>query len=63
MAPSNSYGKGGEHGNRGRGGDRKRVIGENEILMLPVCPLFFGGSTVSGLNIVPRKKRRFGYEP
>jgi hypothetical protein len=41
--------------NHGRGGDRKRKMGENEILMLPVCPPFFGGSTVSGLNIIPEK--------
>ena len=29
MTLSNSYGKGGEHGHRGRGGDRKRKMGEN----------------------------------
>jgi hypothetical protein len=57
MTPSNSYGKGGEHGNRGRGGDRKRRMGENEIFALPVCPSFFGGSIVSGLNVVPEKEK------
>jgi len=55
MTPSNSYGKGGEHGNRGRGGDRKRVIGENEMLMLLVCPRFFSGSIISRLNLMPEK--------
>ena len=57
MTPLNSYGKGGEHGHRGRGGDRKRGMEENEIFALPVCPPFFGGSTVSGLNLVPEKEK------
>lgn len=46
--------------NDGRGGDRKKMIGENEMLMLPVCPPFVGGSTVSGLNIIPEIEKEVG---
>jgi hypothetical protein len=44
-------------GDKGRGGDRKRRMGENEIFALPVCPSFFGGSIVSRLNVVPEKEK------
>ena len=44
----------------GGGGDRKRMIGENEMLMLFVCPRFFSGSIISMLNVMPEKGKEEG---
>ena len=42
-------------GDKERGGDRKSVTEENEIRTLSVCPPFFGGRIISGLNNMPEK--------